>query len=99
MLDREQVQHVAHLARLQLSPEEEEQFTSQLADILAYVEQLKQLDTDSVDPTFHALDDVTQVLRPDQVETWADPEMILEGAPDREERFFKVPRILDPAAE
>ncbi len=98
MLDREQVQHVAFLARLQLSPEEEERFTQQLGDILTYVEQLQELDTASVEPTYHALD-TPQVTRPDQVIPWTEREAILDNAPDRDEQFFKVPRILNAEAE
>ncbi len=98
MLDREQVQHVAFLARLELSPEEEEQFTQQLGDILTYVEQLQELDTDSVEPTYHALD-TPQVTRPDQVNPYPDREAILDNAPDREDQFFKVPRILNAESE
>lgn len=98
MLDRKQVQHVAFLARLELSPEEEGRFTQQLGDILTYVEQLQELDTESVEPTYHALD-TPQVTRPDQVISWPDREAILDNAPDRDEQFFKVPRILNAEAE
>jgi len=51
MIDLEQVRKVAHLARLALSAEEEQQFTSQLSSILDYVDQLKELDTEAVEPT------------------------------------------------
>jgi len=94
MLKREEVQHVAHLARLELTEEEEIQFTEQLADILAYVEQLKELNTEGVEPTFHALD-MELPTRPDEVEPYPDIEGILANAPDRADVFFKVPRILD----
>ncbi|MDX2271103.1 MAG: Asp-tRNA(Asn)/Glu-tRNA(Gln) amidotransferase subunit GatC [Cyanobacteriota bacterium] len=99
MIEREQVRHVAHLARLELTPAEESQFTEQLADILAYVEQMKELDTEGVEPTFHILD-LPQPTRPDHVDPWVDSEAILANAPDRSQQFFKVPRILnseDPA--
>jgi aspartyl-tRNA(Asn)/glutamyl-tRNA(Gln) amidotransferase subunit C len=94
MLQREEVQHVAHLARLELTEEEEIQFTEQLADILAYVEQLKELDTEGVEPTFHVLD-MELPTRPDEVEPYPDIEGILANAPDRADMFFKVPRILE----
>ncbi len=93
MLDREQVRHVAFLARLQLTSEEEAQFTQQLDSILSYVEQLQELDTEGIDPTFHAVD-VEQILRADDVNPWPDLDAILDGAPEREEQFFRVPRIL-----
>lgn len=94
MMDREQVHHVAFLARLELSPEEEERFTQQLGDILTYVEQLQELDTEGVEPTFHALN-VEQIARPDQWEPWENLEAILSNAPERSDQFFKVPRILE----
>lgn len=94
MIDLEQVRKVALLARLELSPEEEEQFTDQLSSILEYVEQLSELDTDNVEPTTRAIE-VSNVTRGDNLETFAGREAILGCAPDREEDFFKVPKILD----
>lgn len=94
MLDRDQVRKVAHLARLSLTPEEEEKFTTQLGGILDYVEQLKELDTDAVAPTARAID-VSNVTRSDTLETWADKESILDCAPEREGEFFRVPKIMN----
>ncbi|MEB3230947.1 MAG: Asp-tRNA(Asn)/Glu-tRNA(Gln) amidotransferase subunit GatC [Leptolyngbyaceae bacterium] len=94
MLDRDQVRKVAHLARLSLTPAEEEKFTGQLGDILDYVEQLKELDTDAVPPTARAID-VSNVTRPDTLETWEDKESILDCAPEREGEFFRVPKIMN----
>lgn len=93
MIDREQVQKVAHLARLQLSADEETQFTTQLNDILDYFEQLSELDVSEVQPTTRAID-VSNVVRVDQLQPYIDRESILEGAPDRDGNFFKVPKIV-----
>lgn len=93
MIDREQVRKVAHLARLDMKPEEEEQFTTQLGSILEYFEQLSELDVSDVEPTTRAID-VSNVTRPDEMEAYPNREGILTGAPDREEDFFKVPQIL-----
>jgi aspartyl-tRNA(Asn)/glutamyl-tRNA(Gln) amidotransferase subunit C len=93
MIDREQVRKVANLARLELTPEEEEQFTSQLGDILDYFEQLSELDTSNVEPTARAID-VVNVTRQDTLKPFGDREAILTNAPDREDEFFKVPRIM-----
>ncbi|MBD1832818.1 Asp-tRNA(Asn)/Glu-tRNA(Gln) amidotransferase subunit GatC [Cyanobacteria bacterium FACHB-472] len=93
MIDREQVRKVAHLARLDMKPEEEEQFTTQLGSILEYFEQLSELDVSDVEPTTRAID-VSNVTRPDEMEAYPNREAILTGAPDREEDFFKVPQIL-----
>lgn len=93
MIDREEVRKVAHLARLALSEEEESQFSTQLSSILDYADQLSELDTKEVPPTTRAID-VSNVTRPDAVETYAEREALLESAPDREGDFFKVPQIL-----
>ena len=93
MIDRSQVHKVAHLARLSLSAEEEENFTDQLNSILTYMEQLNELNTTDVPPTTRAID-VSNVLRPDQLQVHSDRDSILNCAPDRDEDFFKVPKIL-----
>ncbi|MBD2346545.1 Asp-tRNA(Asn)/Glu-tRNA(Gln) amidotransferase subunit GatC [Anabaena subtropica] len=94
MIDREQVRKVALLARLELTPEEEEQFTTQLGSILDYVEQLNELDVNDVIPTTRAID-VSNVTREDNLQPCADREAILSSAPDQEGEFFKVPKILN----
>ncbi len=93
MIDREQVRKVAHLARLELTPEEEE-FTSQLGSILEYFQQLSELDVSNVPPTTRAID-VSNVTRSDDLQPYPDREAILESAPERENEFFKVPKILN----
>lgn len=93
MIDLDQVRKVAHLARLELSPEEESQFTTQLNSILDYVEQLKELDTAEVSPTTRAIE-VSNIHRADQLEVFDDRESLLENSPEREEDFIRVPKIL-----
>ncbi len=93
MIDRDQVRKVAKLARLDISPEEEKQLASQMNDILAYFEQLGELDVTEVSPTARAID-TSNVTRPDQLQPYAEREAILEAAPDQEGNFFKVPQIL-----
>jgi aspartyl-tRNA(Asn)/glutamyl-tRNA(Gln) amidotransferase subunit C len=94
MIDQEQVRKVAHLARLELTPEEEEKFTIQLGSILGYVEQLSELDVSDVAPTTRAID-VSNVTRKDELQPFADREAILSSAPEQEGEFFKVPKILN----
>jgi aspartyl-tRNA(Asn)/glutamyl-tRNA(Gln) amidotransferase subunit C len=94
MLDREQVRKVALLARLELTPEEEEKFTTQLSGILDYFQLLSELDVADVPPTTRAID-VSNVTRPDTLNPYPDLEAILDCAPDREGNFFKVPRIIN----
>ncbi len=95
-MDRSQVQHIAHLSRLQLTPEEESAFTEQLANILAYFQQLNQLDPqlEGVAPTTRAID-MVNITRPDVVTPTQDLETLLSIAPDCEEKFFRVPQILN----
>jgi len=95
-LTPEQVRKVALLARLDLTPAEEEKFASQLSGILDYFEQLSELDVTDVPPTTRAID-VSNVTRPDQLEPYRDREEILESAPDRDGEFFKVPKIVNTA--
>lgn len=94
MIDREQVRKVAHLARLELPPAQEEQFTTQLGSILDYFEQLSELDVTDVQPTTRAID-VSNVTRPDELQPYRDREAILRSAPEQEGDFFKVPKILN----
>jgi aspartyl-tRNA(Asn)/glutamyl-tRNA(Gln) amidotransferase subunit C len=93
MIDRDQVHKVAHLARLELTPEEEEKFTSQLGSIIEYFDQLSELDVSKVQPTTRAID-MSNITRPDELKPDSNREAILEGAPDREGEFFKVPQIM-----
>jgi aspartyl-tRNA(Asn)/glutamyl-tRNA(Gln) amidotransferase subunit C len=94
MIDQAQVHKVAHLARLELTPEEEVQFTAQLGDILAYVEQLGELDVRDVAPTTRAID-VSNITRRDDLKAWGDRDAILSNAPDQDGDFFKVPKIME----
>ncbi|MEO1591094.1 MAG: Asp-tRNA(Asn)/Glu-tRNA(Gln) amidotransferase subunit GatC [Cyanobacteria bacterium J06632_22] len=93
MIDLEQVRKVALLARLDLTDAEEQQLTEQLSSILEYVEQLGELDTADVPPTTRAIE-VSNISRVDQLAPFGEREEMLGGAPDREDSFFKVPKIL-----
>ncbi|MCM3749068.1 Asp-tRNA(Asn)/Glu-tRNA(Gln) amidotransferase subunit GatC [Paenibacillus pasadenensis] len=88
------VEHVANLARLELSAEEKEQFTGQLNAILKYAEKLGELDTEGVEPTSHVLP-VTNVMREDAVKESLSNETALQNAPDDEDGQFKVPAVLE----
>jgi aspartyl-tRNA(Asn)/glutamyl-tRNA(Gln) amidotransferase subunit C len=94
MIDREQVHKVARLARLELTPEEEEQFTIQLGGILNYVEQMNELDVSNVIPTTRAID-VSNVTREDKLQPYPERDAILSSAPQQEGEFFKVPKIMN----
>jgi aspartyl-tRNA(Asn)/glutamyl-tRNA(Gln) amidotransferase subunit C len=92
-LTRDEVLHVANLARLSLVPEEIELFTRQLNDILAYVEKLQELDTAGVEPLAHVIP-VFNVFREDAVSQGFDRDAALGNGPAREEGTFVVPRII-----
>ncbi|ADI65609.1 Asp-tRNA(Asn)/Glu-tRNA(Gln) amidotransferase subunit GatC [Trichormus azollae] len=94
MIDREQVHKVANLARLELTPDEEEKFTTQLGTILEYIEQLSELDVTDVLPTTRAID-VSNITREDKLQPYPDIEAILRSSPEQEGEFFKVPKILN----
>jgi aspartyl-tRNA(Asn)/glutamyl-tRNA(Gln) amidotransferase subunit C len=98
MIDLDQVRKVAHLARLDLTEAEEQQFTEQLNSILGYVEQLSELDTEGIAPTTRAIE-VSNITRKDELHPFEDREAMLECAPDREDDFFKVPKILGNDSE
>lgn len=88
------VEHVAHLARLDLSREEKKLFTVQLNAILDYIEKLNELDTSTVEPTFHVVSH-QNVMREDEVQGSFAQEVSLENAPDRAQGCFSVPKIIE----
>jgi aspartyl-tRNA(Asn)/glutamyl-tRNA(Gln) amidotransferase subunit C len=92
-LTRDEVLHVANLARLSLAPAEIERFTRQLNDILAYVSKLQELDTEGVPPLAHVIP-VFNVFREDAVREGLERETALDNAPAQEEGAFLVPRVI-----
>ena len=92
-LSREEVLHVAELARLSLRPEEVELFTRQLNDILAYVQKLEELDTTGVAPLAHVIP-LFNAFREDVAKEGLPLEAALKNAPAREESSFLVPRVI-----
>jgi len=93
-ITREEVLHVARLARLAMSDDEADRLGGQLSDILDYVKQLDRLDTRGVVPTSHAVETGTP-FRDDVVEPFGDREALLANAPDRLNDCFRVPRIIE----
>ena len=90
MIDREQVLHVAKLARLRLSDAEVERMTGELSNILEHVERMDELDLDGVEPTSHVVE-LQNVLRDDVPRESLSRERALEGAPDAADDGFRVP--------
>ena len=93
-LSREQVLHIAELAKLGLTEEETERFAEQLSAILDYAEMLNRLDTSAIPPTAQAIFQ-RNVTRPDEVRSSLSPDEILANAPQREGNYFRVKAILE----
>jgi aspartyl-tRNA(Asn)/glutamyl-tRNA(Gln) amidotransferase subunit C len=93
-ITREEVEHVARLARLELKEEEKEEMTTQLDSILGYIDTLNELDTTQVEPTTTVIPMVS-VMREDVVRPSLSQEEALANAPDREDAYFRVPRIIE----
>ncbi len=93
-IDQNQVRKVAKLSRLDLTEDEVEEFTGQLSAILEYVEKMNELDTAGVEPLAHCLP-VSNVLREDSAKESLGTEKVLANAPQRDDEFFKLPKILD----
>jgi aspartyl-tRNA(Asn)/glutamyl-tRNA(Gln) amidotransferase subunit C len=93
-LTREQVQHVARLARLALSDDEIERFRSQLSAILDHAARVTEVATEDVPPTSHPLP-LSNVFREDVITPSLSQEKALSTAPEAEDGRFKVPRIIE----
>jgi aspartyl-tRNA(Asn)/glutamyl-tRNA(Gln) amidotransferase subunit C len=93
-LSKQEVEHVAKLARLEMTDAEKETFSRELSGILTYIEQLKSWDTAGVEPTATVLDQAN-VFRADHVRPSLPVETALANAPEAEEGYFKVPKILE----
>ncbi len=93
-INLEQVRHIALLARLELTPEEEQQMLGDLAEMLEYVDKLNQLDTSAVEPTAQ-VGETGAATREDAVTNPEDPASILANAPAAYEQMFKVPKIIE----
>jgi len=92
-IDLEQVRCIAHLARLELTPQEEDKFSSQLGDILDYVDKLKEVDTKNVPPTSHVLP-ISNVFREDEREFSLSSREALSNAPKQKNNQFQVPKVI-----
>ena len=88
------IKHVAHLARISLSPEEEKKFGAQLGQVLGYIDKLKEVDVTGVEPTAHAFP-LVNVMRPDEVRPSISNEEALRNAPAHANGLFIVPKIVE----
>jgi len=93
-IDKETVQKIADLAKLDLSEEELDNYSEQIEDILEYVDQLEELDTENVEPLSH-VHDITNALREDEVEETDQRQKHLDNAPAKKGPYFKVPQVIE----
>jgi len=94
VITREELKKVAHLARLELSEQEVEEFTGDLNAILQTAEELQSIDTEGVQPTMYAVN-LQNVFREDKVAESFPQEVALANAPDPKDGYFRVPKIMD----
>ena len=88
------VKYVAHLARISLTPDEEQKIGAQLGNILGYIEKLRELDVSGVEPTAHAMP-LINVVRPDEIRPSLPTEEALRNAPAKANGLFLVPKIVE----
>jgi aspartyl-tRNA(Asn)/glutamyl-tRNA(Gln) amidotransferase subunit C len=93
-LTHHQVQHIANLARLELSEEELSRYQDQLSAILAYFTQLEDLDTENIKPTASGFD-LTSTLRPDKARPGLMYDELIKNAPEIKDQKFQVPPVFD----
>ena len=93
-ISSDEVKKVAQLARLELNVNEIQHHAEQLEKILEYIRQLEKINTENIPCTTRAIE-VTNVLRKDEKKNYENPEELLDLAPTRENKFFKVPKIMN----
>ncbi len=93
-ISKQEVLNTAELAKLEFQDSQLEKFTGQLGRILEYIEDLKELDTDNIEPTSHGVE-LTIPLREDRVVQLITTEEALQNAPEKDEDFFVVPKVIE----
>jgi len=93
-ISKKDVIHVAKLAKLEFNQEEIDGFVEKLDSVLQYVDKLKEVDTEGIKPTYH-VNDTRNAMREDKVEKSLAREKVLLNGPDKENGYFKIPKVLD----
>ena len=93
-ITEKEIEHVANLARLNLTPEEKQKMTKELAEIINFADKLNELNTQGVEPTAHVLP-MANVFRKDEVRSSFEREAILANAPTAEDGCIKVPKVVE----
>ena len=94
MLSKEEVLHIAHLSRIHLEDSEVEYLSKDLADILKYIDKLKEIDVENVKPTSHVLP-LKNVYREDKTQPSLGQQDVMNMAVEEHDGFFKVPQIIE----
>lgn len=97
-INREQVKHVAELAKLEFTDDQLDALTPQLDDIIGLFESLGEVDTDNVAPTTSVTDQIN-VMREDVADNWGQSQALLHNAPDAARGYIKVPTIIDESED
>lgn len=92
-IPKEEIIKIAKLAKLKLNDNEIEKFTSQFNQILDYMKKLNELNTDEVQPLSHPLE-INNLIREDELKDSIPRELALSNAPDKDDKFFKVPKVI-----
>ncbi|MGA0557412.1 Asp-tRNA(Asn)/Glu-tRNA(Gln) amidotransferase subunit GatC [Larkinella sp. VNQ87] len=93
-VDHETLHKIAHLARLDVRPEEEQALVESLNEVLTWMEQLNEIDTTGVEPLTHISGELN-MLRDDVVQNQLPREQALQNAPDKTEQYFQVPKVIE----
>jgi len=94
IITKDIIKHVAHLARIELQDKELDKLAPQVKNILDFIDQLNQLDTKDIAPTSHILP-ISNVLREDSPQASLQVEKALNNAPQKEDKFFVVPKVIE----
>lgn len=93
-IDKETVKYTAHLARIELKPDELEKLSSQIQDILGFIDKLKTVDITGISPTNHILS-INNIMREDKPAASLSIDKALGNAPQRQDNFFGVPKVIE----
>jgi aspartyl-tRNA(Asn)/glutamyl-tRNA(Gln) amidotransferase subunit C len=92
-VDKNEILKIASLAKLKFNDDEIEKFTYQFNEILNYINKLNEINTDNVEPLSHPLE-INSVMRDDELKISISTNKALMNAPDKDDRFFKVPKVI-----
>ena len=93
-IDKQTLQKIAHLSRLEIKPEDEEKMLKEMSAIVTFVEKLNEVDTTGVEPLTTMSHEINS-LREDEVKGQIDHEKALKTAPKKDDQFFRVPKVLE----